>query len=208
MLEHVPHLALRPATELGRVDEDEMVALAAPHLARHELARVLDDPADRRPRRAWRRPCSPWPRRWPSWTRRRASPPHRPEPPPAMRRPCSAKRLSTRGGSPRRPPQPVGHPLPMRQLLGKDAEMPKAGQPAQQRVAEHLHGPGLGHRIDLRQRPASPSSSPPLPLNTASARSQTPGSSAGCHMACGSGRSTVNRPKRSSLRPLPESSRA
>ena len=46
--EHVPHLALRPAPELGRIDEDDVVALAAPHLARHELARVLEDPADRR----------------------------------------------------------------------------------------------------------------------------------------------------------------
>src|SRR5262245_25595925 len=45
--EHVPFLAVGATPELGRVDQDQMVAAAAAYLARHELARIVDNPADR-----------------------------------------------------------------------------------------------------------------------------------------------------------------
>ena len=42
-----PDLALRPAAELGRIEDDAVIAPAAPHLARGELGGVVDHPADR-----------------------------------------------------------------------------------------------------------------------------------------------------------------
>ena len=42
-----PHLTLGSAPELGRIEDDPVVLLAAPHLARGELGRIIDDPADR-----------------------------------------------------------------------------------------------------------------------------------------------------------------
>ena len=58
-----PDLAFGPAAELGRVEQDAVVAPPAPHLARGELARIVDDPADRpvghaRQSRAFSLPCS------------------------------------------------------------------------------------------------------------------------------------------------------
>src|SRR5205814_8794883 len=42
-----PDLAGGPAAELGRVEQYAVVAPGTPNLARGELARVVDDPADR-----------------------------------------------------------------------------------------------------------------------------------------------------------------
>ena len=44
-----PHLALRPAPELGRIEDDPVIAPAPPHLARGELGGIIDDPAHRPP---------------------------------------------------------------------------------------------------------------------------------------------------------------
>ena len=49
MLLKPPHLALGPAPELGRVEQDAVVAPLAPHFARGELGRIVDDPAQRPP---------------------------------------------------------------------------------------------------------------------------------------------------------------
>ena len=47
MLLQPPHLALRPAAELGRVEQDAVVAAPAPDFARGEFGGIVDDPADR-----------------------------------------------------------------------------------------------------------------------------------------------------------------
>ena len=47
MLLQPPHLTLGPAPELGRIEDDAVIALAPAHLARGELGGVVDDPADR-----------------------------------------------------------------------------------------------------------------------------------------------------------------
>ena len=47
MLLQPPHLAVRAAAELRRIEHDAVVAPPAPHLARGELRRVVDHPADR-----------------------------------------------------------------------------------------------------------------------------------------------------------------
>ena len=87
MLEHVPHLSGGPAPELRRIDEDYVIALAAPHLARDELARVVQDPADGRSPSGdglvFLRPA-----RSPFSTRRRGPPRHRRAPRSARRRRC------------------------------------------------------------------------------------------------------------------------
>ena len=42
-----PDLSFRPASELGRIEDNPVVMLAAPHFARGELGRIVDDPAHR-----------------------------------------------------------------------------------------------------------------------------------------------------------------
>src|SRR5690606_26563584 len=42
-----PNFAVRTATELGWIEDDPVIALAAAHLARRELRRVVDQPSDR-----------------------------------------------------------------------------------------------------------------------------------------------------------------
>ena len=69
-----------------------------------------------------------------------------------------------------------------------------------------LQRPGLRHRLVLAPAPALAVLLVAAALERRIGPSHTPASSAGRHMACGSGRSTVNGPKRSSLRPLPLSS--
>ena len=44
-----PHLAVGAAAVFGGIEEDTVVAPSAAYLARHELARVVDDPAHRAP---------------------------------------------------------------------------------------------------------------------------------------------------------------
>src|SRR3954454_13737582 len=39
-----PDLAFRPATELGRIEQNAIVALAAPHLTRGELSCIINNP--------------------------------------------------------------------------------------------------------------------------------------------------------------------
>ena len=46
MREEIPDLALGPAAELRRIDQDDVIGFAAPHLARHKLRSIIDDPAD------------------------------------------------------------------------------------------------------------------------------------------------------------------
>ena len=47
MLLQPPHLALGPAAELGRIEQDAVVAAAAADFAGGEFGGVVDDPADR-----------------------------------------------------------------------------------------------------------------------------------------------------------------
>src|SRR5690606_27081929 len=47
VLEELPDFALRPAAISGRIEKDDVVELAATHLALGEFLRVLANPADR-----------------------------------------------------------------------------------------------------------------------------------------------------------------
>ncbi len=42
-----PHFPFRSAAELGRIEQDPVIAPAAAHLARGKLGGIVDDPADR-----------------------------------------------------------------------------------------------------------------------------------------------------------------
>ena len=125
-----------------------MVALAAPHLAGHELARVVEDPADRRFAQLGDglvllgpgdRPLGGVDVRHlgPGLGRDQRGGPRVGE------EIEDAGRLAAHLG------QPLQHPLPVRQLLGEEAQVAEAGESAEHGDAQHLQRPGLGQRLVL-----------------------------------------------------------
>ncbi len=200
MREQVPHLAVGPAPELGRIDEHEMIGLAAARLARDELLRIIEDPADGRGAEPGCGLVLLGPR---DRLLRRIDVRHLLRRPPrrAARPPPCRRRGSKRAASPR---EFLASRSSIHSQCGSCSGKSPSGESSRAGTASSRPAPGAASSpargLSMRQRPLSSSSSPE---NTALAFSQARFSSRGVHNACGSGRSTRTSPKRSSLRPLP-----
>ena len=146
MLEEIPHLALGATAELRRIDQDHVVGFAAAHFARRELRGIVDDPADlcgiefgrglvlAPPRHGFLRGVdvghfgAGLGGEQGSGTG-------------VAEEIEDARRLALHLG------EFTDHPLPVRPLLGKEAQVPEAGELAEHGDAVDVNGPGFGHRL-------------------------------------------------------------
>ena len=144
--EQVPHLAVGAATELRRIDEDDVIGLAAPHLAGDELRRIIQHPADRRRLQSRRglvllRPGDRLLRRIDVRDVRAGSRGDQRGGAGVGEQVQHARRFGALLGQPRQ------HPLPVRHLLGKQTHVAEARQAAKHRRRADLHRPAFRHRL-------------------------------------------------------------
>ena len=144
--EDVPHLALRPAAEFRRIEDDAVVAVAAPALALDEFHRVLADPADLQrlepaQRLVLARPADR--------LLRGVDMGHLGAGPGRHQRGDAgiAEQVEHLQPAARRRAIRVLEPLPVGRLLGKHADMAEIGEAAEEGDAVPGHRPGLAERL-------------------------------------------------------------
>ena len=183
MLLEPPHLALRPAAEFGRVEQDPVIAAAAPYFARGELGGVVDDPADRALGQARQRGIG-----LPALDRflRRVDMDH-----PRAR---FAQQQSADAGVAEQVEhvgvgRALAHPVPLRRHVGEEGEMAERRQAGVEadRAARQLPRSEPGDAGPSARRL-------PRPSRARRSRRASQSSSAGAHIACGSGRTTLTGP--------------